>query len=228
MNRKKLLASFFLFACVLAGMAMAQTAPGRDRTIEELYLSQNIELQMIRNQALSNDWELRMLALQNLRAMSAEGRFGGDNSAAFSVLEQLSKQEQPTNTKNFNLVRREACNLLGEIGGEKSQKILLDVMMNDQEPMVLAEAAYALGRIGGDKNGEVLGKLMWVLHKENIKPAPDNNFAFATLLAIEKLAKSEDGLKHPEALNVMIEIMESNYIRDVKMKTLDVIYKLRK
>ena len=183
---------------------------------------------MIRNQALSNDWELRMLALQNLRSMAADGRLTADNPAAFAVLEQLSKQEQSSNTKNFNLVRREACNILGEIGGERSQHILLEVMMNDQEPMVLAEAAYALGRIGSDKNGEVINKLMWILHKENIKPAPDNNFAFSTLLTIEKLAKSSEGIKHPEALNVMIEILESNYIRDVKMKTLDVIYKLRK
>jgi hypothetical protein len=57
---------------------------------------------------------------------------------------------------------------------------------------------------------------------------PDNNFAFATLLSIEKLARSEDGLKNPESIGVLVEVLEANYIRDVKLKAVDVIYKLRK
>jgi hypothetical protein len=32
-----------------------------------MYLSQNIELQIIKNQAQSNDWEVRNLAIQSLR-----------------------------------------------------------------------------------------------------------------------------------------------------------------
>ena len=201
---------------------------GRERTIEELYLSQNIELQIIKNQAQSNDWEVKNLAIQSLRAMAADKRINDENPGAFLILESLAKQEQGPNTKNFNLIRKDACNILGEIGGERAQRILLDVVMTDTEPMVLAEAVYALGRIGKDPKGDVLNRMVWVLHKENMKATPDNNFAFATLLAIEKLAKSDDGIKNPETLGVLIEILEANYIRDVKLKAIDVIYKLRK
>lgn len=201
---------------------------GRELTIEELYLSQNIELQIIKNQAQSNDWEVKNLAIQSLRAMAADKRINDDNPGAFLILESLAKQEQGPNTKNFNLIRKDACNILGEIGGERAQRILLEVVMTDNEPMVLAEAVYALGRIGKDPTGNVLNRMVWVLHKENMKAAPDNNFAFATLLSIEKLAKSDDGIKNPETLGVLIEILEANYIRDVKLKAIDVIYKLRK
>lgn len=221
-----------LAACIVALPASAQQNQGtvsaqKSQTIEELYLSQNIELQMVRNQALSNDWELRSLALQTLRSMAGDGRITEENPGAFPILENLAKRERGPNTKNFNLIRREACNILGEIGGERSQRILLDVLMDDNEPMVLAEAVYGLGRIGSDRNGEVFNKLMWILQKENRKPAPDNNFAFSTLLTIEKIGKSENGIKNPETLNVLIDVLESNYIRDVKMKALDVIYKIR-
>jgi hypothetical protein len=200
----------------------------RERTIEELYLSQNIELQIIKNQAQSNDWEVRNLAIQSLRTMAAEKRINADNPGAFLILENLAKQEQGPNTKNFNLIRKDACTILGEIGDERSRQILMDVVMTDTEPMVLAEAVYALGLIGKDPKGEVLNRLMWILHRENMKSTPDNNFAFATLLSIEKLARSEDGLKNPESIGVLVEVLEANYIRDVKLKAVDVIYKLRK
>lgn len=200
----------------------------KERTIEELYLSQNIELQLIRNQALSNEWELKNLALQNLRSMAADGRINDENPGGFIILESLAKQDQAQNTRNFNLVRKEACNILGDIGGERAQKILTEVLMSDLEPMVLAEAVYALGKIGKDKKGDVMSRIMWVLHKENMKATPDNNFAFSTLLAIEKIGKSDDGIKNPETLNILIEILEKNYLKDVKLKAIDVIYALRK
>ena len=203
-----------------------QEVSGKEKTIEELYLSQNIELQMIRNQAISSDWELKSLALQNLRSMANDKRISDENPGAFLILETLAKQEQGPNIKNFNTVRREACNILGDIGGVKSQKILVEVLMADQEPMVLAEAVYALGKIGNDKDGEIFNRIMWILHKENAKTLPDNNFAFATLLTIEKIGKSSEGIKRPETLNILIEMIESNYIRDVKLKAADVISKL--
>lgn len=225
-----ILVLFLVFSAAVLFAQNAENSAKRDkeRTIEELYLSQNIELQLIKNQALSNEWELKDLAIQNLRAMAADGRINDDNPGGFIILESLAKQEQPVNTRNFNLVRKDACNILGDIGGERSQRILIDVLMTDKETMVLSEAVYALGKIGKDKDGNVMNRLMWILHKENMKATPDNNFAFSTLLAVEKIAKSEDGIKHPETLNILIEILEKNYLKDVKLKAIDVIYKMRK
>lgn len=205
-----------------------QASTGKEKTIEELYLTQNIELQIIRNQATSSDWRVKDLAIQNLKAMASDKRISDENPGALIILETLAKQEQGPNTKNFNLIRKDACSILGDVGGTRAQKILIDVMMSEDEPMVLAEAVYALGKIGNDKDGEVFNRMMWILHKENSKPTPDNNFAFASLLTIEKIGKANEGVKHPEALNILIEMIESNYIRDVKLKAADVISKLLK
>jgi HEAT repeat protein len=199
----------------------------RERTIEELYLSQNIELQLIRNQAASNDWEIRSMAIQNLRSMANEGRITEDNPGAMIILEDMAKPvEQGGNTRNFNVIRREAVSILGDVGGKRSKQILMDVLSLDKEPMVLAEAVYALGKIGIDDKGEVMTKLMYLLHNENVKPTPDNNFAFATLLSIERLAKG-DGIKAADQLAPLLELLGSNYKSDVKRKALEVIYALQ-
>jgi HEAT repeat protein len=200
----------------------------RERTIEELYLSQNIELQLIRNQASSNDWELRSMAIQNLRSMANDGRITADNPGAFIILEEMAKPiEQGGNTRNFNLIRREACNILGDVGGARSQQILLEVLSLDREPTVLSEAVYALGKIGTDPTGIIVTKMMALLHNENVKLTPDNNFAYATLLSIGKLAKGKDGIKAADQIGPLIELLGCNYKKEVKRKALEVISELQ-
>ena len=56
---------------------------------------------------------------------------------------------------------------------------------------------------------------------------PDSNFAFAVLLAFEKLAKANDGIESPEAFRAIIRIAQGNYVRDVKKKAVQVLDKLR-
>ncbi|MDR1932239.1 MAG: HEAT repeat domain-containing protein [Spirochaetales bacterium] len=231
---KKILCVCAIICCALFSLTAQQSQSGqsgqeeRGRTIEELYLSQNIELQLIRNQASSNDWEVRSLAIQNLRNMATEGRISEENPGGLVILEEMAKPiEQGGNTRNFNTIRREACNILGDVGGKRSQRILLDVLNVDKEPMVLAEAVYALGKIGRDENGEVLVRLMSLLHTENVKLTPDNNFAYSVLLSISKIAKGQDGIKAPEALGPLLELLGSNYKKEVKKKALEVIYELQ-
>ena len=64
--------------------------------------------------------------------MVDEGRMS-DEDAAFAILETLatetiSREVRVGNRKvnNFPEVRRQACNLLGRIGGEKAKDSLLD------------------------------------------------------------------------------------------------------
>ncbi|MDR2588184.1 MAG: HEAT repeat domain-containing protein, partial [Spirochaetales bacterium] len=217
MTVKKMI--FVILAAALVFPALSLSAQDRTQTIEERYLNQKIELQIIGRQANSNDWEIRSMALQNLRNMVDEGRITEDDAAAMTVLETLSKpQEQGGNLRNFNTIRREACELLGSVGGKKSQLLLLDVLALEKEPMVLAEAAYALGKIGKDENGAVMTRLSWLLHHENVKKAPDDNFANSTLIAMEKIAKGADGIKAPDILDVLIEALGSNYIPEVKSR----------
>ncbi|AEJ61498.1 hypothetical protein Spith_1232 [Spirochaeta thermophila DSM 6578] len=226
----------FLAVCVFSALLLhGQEAGGDEATIEEYYLSQDIELRLIQDEAFSNSEELKLLALRNLERMVDEGRMS-DEDAAFAILETLatetiSREVRVGNRKvnNFPEVRRQACNLLGRIGGEKAKDSLLTVVLKEEEPMVVAEAVYALGRIGLNENEEVTNVLAYRLHQENIKPVPDNNLAFSTLLSIEKLAQANDGVTNPELINAIGEVItQGNYVRMVKLKALAVLEELRR
>ncbi|MEM5947768.1 HEAT repeat domain-containing protein [Spirochaetia bacterium 38H-sp] len=204
-------------------------------TIEEYYLSQDIELRLIQDEAYSESEELKQLALRNLEKMADEGRLS-DDGAAFTILQTLATETYSKEVKrnnrvvnNFPEIRRQACQLLGKIGGEKAKDILLDVVQKEKEPMVVAEAVYGLGKIGINDNEEVTNVLAFKLHQENLKTTPDNNLAFSTLLAIEKLAKTNNGISNPELVSAIGEIItRGNYIRPVKLKALSVLEEMRK
>lgn len=223
-----------LFVFMVAFAAFPQESDVEELTIEEMYLMQDIELQIIRNQVLSNEREIKFLALQNIRAMLEEGKITEDNPAVFVLLDALAQEglarrvtENGAVINNFPDIRREAVELLGELGGEKAKVTLKSVMMEDKEPMVLAEAVYALGKVGAEQGDQVVPVIAWVLKKETAKPTPDNNFAFSTLLAVEKLAASGGDVSDPDLINAILEVASGNYIKAVRLKAIDLIYKLR-
>ncbi len=210
------------------------SSKNKDVTIEQLYLSQDIELQILRSQATSNDRQVQMLALQTIRSMSQDGNIQ-NNPGVTAVLdalatEGLQRQVREGNTvaNNYPDVRREACNLLGDVGGQQAKDTLLTVLLEDKEPMVLSEAVYALGKIGLNDNNDVASHIAWVLNHETAKVSPDNNLAFACMLAVEKLSAKSGGISDPEVINALLNVASGNYIRDVRLKSIDVIYKLRK
>ncbi|MDR1627060.1 MAG: HEAT repeat domain-containing protein [Spirochaetia bacterium] len=223
---KKIVCVFVIVCCALFSLAAQQTGQTEDRgrTIEDVYLSQNLELRLIRNLATSSDWEERSLAIQNLRDMLEDHRLDENNSGAMMILEEMAKPiEQGGNTRNFNIIRKDAVNILGSVGGKRSKQILMEVLTADRDSLVRAEAVHALGKVGIDEKGEVLTLIMDMLHKENVKPTPNDNLANAALLAIEKLAKSTGGLKAVDQLDPLNEMLHRNYNQAVKRKCLEVI-----
>lgn len=226
-----------MISLVGAGAAFGQSdgdSQRQEQTIEELYLSQDIELQIIRGQALSNDRELKFLALQSIRASVENGALTEDNPGLFIILESLATEGTARQVRSegaiinhFPEIRRQSAQLLGEIGGERSQQVLLTILQEDPEPMVLAEAVYALGTIGINDDNETLNNIVFMLRRENARVAPDNNLAFASLLAMEKIAASQGGISDPDAINVVLEVASGAYVRDVRLKAIDVINKLR-
>ncbi len=235
MKVARFVALLLVILCLsISGVFAQEGEDDENLTIEELYLSQDIELQIIRSQALTNDRDMKMLALQTIRNMVKEGGVE-NNPGVFTVLGVLAVEgtnrqvrEGGTVVNNYPMVRKEAAELLGSIGGEKAKNILLDILEVDPEPMVLSEAVYALGQIGLNDNGDVTDRIVWTLSRENAKQVPDNNFAFATLLAIERLAQAEGGVKDPEIINVLLGVAAGKYIKDVRLKAVDVLGTLRK
>jgi plasmid stability protein len=212
--------------------AFGQDSGTEESTVEELYL-QNIEIMIIKEQASIVDRDMKLIALESIQEMVDDGKVDSDNLEIMNVLDYLSLEgigtvvkEDNRQLNNFPEVRRRACNILGQVGGEESKEILTYVLRTDDEPMVLAEAAYALGEIGLNEASQVSEALAEaVLSQDALNP--DNNFAFAALLAFKKLAEKNDGLRDNLSYKAIVQISQGNYIRTVKLKANEVIELLR-
>ena len=208
-------------------------AGSREITIEELFLK-SVEFQILREKAASDDFEIKMSALDDLEKKVAGGVAQSDAPQIEFVLEYLAMEgsgrisrESGRQVNNFPEVRRRAANLLGRVGTEESKDALIRVLLIDDEPIVKSEAAYALGVLGMNPNNEVVKALEFAYNRED-PTQPDQNFGYAVSLAIEKLAqKTPGGIKDPDAYRLLVKIAQGNYLRTVKMKALQVLDELK-
>lgn len=217
---------------LLIAIAQLGFSQERELTIEELYL-QNAEIRIIREQAASQDRDMKLLALENIQEMLDQGKLSSGAPEAHFVLDYLSGEglshQVRENKRLINYypeVRRRAVNLLGQLGGENAQRTLVNVLYEDVEPMVMAEAAYALGQLGNNADNEVSQAIANVILIQD-NTSPDNNFAFASLLALDKLAASNGGLNDSQAFQAIIRIAQGNYLRKVRLKAVQVLDRLR-
>ncbi len=219
-------------ACGMGIATLGAQGTKKELTVEELYL-RDIEFQILSEKAFSNDPELKMSVLDEMESMIEEGQVKDRDKVEF-VLEYLAMEgtgrrirENARVINYFPEVRRRAANLLGRLGGEKAKDALIAVLVIDDEAMVKAESAYALGVIGMNADNEVVRAILFILQQED--PAqPDNNLGYAICLAMEKIAKKNNGIREPDAYRALVRIAQGPYIRTVKQKALQTLEELKK
>ena len=231
--KNKFFVIFILISFFLSGAVYSQNQTDkREKTVEELFL-QSIELTVIGEMATNLSRDSKLEALAAIEEMIEGGRTSENDRDLLSVLEYLSMEGNGVQMReagllinNFPEVRRRACESLGDMGGEIAKASLINVLLTEDEPMVLAEAAYALGTIGINNDNQVTQALSYSILGQNIM-SPDNNYAFAVLLAFEKIAESNSGISDPSAIRALVRIQNGNYIKTVQRKANSVIDKLR-
>ncbi len=231
--KNKFFIIIILVSLILPSFTFSQnTGTEKEKTIEELFL-QSIELTVIGEMATSLSRDAKLDALAAIEDMIDSGRASSNDADLFSILQYLSMEgngvqmrESGLLINNFPEVRRRSCEALGKLGGEIAKSSLINVLLTEQEPMVLAEAAYALGTIGINEDNQVTQALSFSILGQNLM-SPDNNYAFAVLLAFEKIAESNNGITDPSAISALVRIQNGNYIKTVKRKAKSVIDKLR-
>jgi hypothetical protein len=227
--------SVILLAAVIAVSAAvstvsAQTNSGREKTVEESYLQESIELMIIRETARAESREQKLIALEYIR--DAIGR-GNKNDEIRQTLDSLSREGRRTVsrengrvTNNFPDVRRQAAKYLGQIGTEEAQKSLMEITQFENEPMVLQEAIKSLGDIGFNNNNETVAHIAWIVRKfDNLNP--DNLMAIAAIDAFEKIASKNSGINSPEAIQLLVRISEGNYVTPVRERARQLMADLR-
>lgn len=228
-----------LMAAALAGAQDSRS--NRVPTIEELYLT-NPWVMSVREQALSLDADIKLQALSDIEKRMADGKLPGDEEQSVqAILVGLAREgtrygvvEERRLVNYYPMVRRKAAELLGRLGSETADEgvrniamtSLVDILIFDGEVMVKAEAVYALGVIGDGADGFIAEVLADSIRKQTAV-APDNNYAYAAALAIEKLADKNKGMRDFRAYTTLVTIMQGNYTRKVKDKAYEVLQKIR-
>ena len=216
---------FTVLAVLLTIPVFAQE--GGEQTVEEKYLSTSIEISIVKELATADTRDQKLAAIESIEEMFSDGKIKKGDPAIHNILDSLSGEgissvvtENRRKINYYPEVRRRACKLLGELGGEISRDTLIDITRKDDETMVLSQAVYALGIIGLNENNQSLEAIAQVIETDANKLRVDDNLAIASLLAIEKIAKKNGGFEEePDPFFIfraIIKIKEGNYSPNVK------------
>ena len=237
---KKSFATAIVLLILTGGAIFAQSTGDQSRpaTIEDVFLRQQIEMQILASQARSTERENKLIALETVRSMYESGDLQATQET-FNIVQLLATEGTSNQVRqsgrvinNYPVVRKEAAALLGDIGGPQAQRVLLTMVREDPEPMVLAEAIYALGKIGPQENADMVANhIVFALTRENARISPDNNLALATLIALQRLFEDgmvvEDPNQLRDLVGLIIDISTNyRYITMVRDRARDVLGRL--
>lgn len=228
---------FYCLAALSMLAAMPLTAQDNDEetTIEDIYLQTSLKTQIIKTEAESPAREIKLIALRDIQEMIESGLANESSVEVIQILDNLAKEgvdnsvyENGVLINNYTEVRRQACRTLGEIGGKHARDSLLTIMLNENEPMVMSEAVIALSKVGDNQTGEVvktIGKAM----KSQTAYNKDNNFAYASLIALEKIAEDNQGIEDQDIFQAVAAMVDprTGYIKEVRDRAAELLKKLQ-
>ena len=245
MKLRTSLVVFFSLMFLLGGNALFSQETSEEKrikTVEELFF-EDPHLGSLLEQAISINRESKLLALTDIKEMLDGGNVSNPD-LVFDILELLSAEGARRQVREENrlinyypIVRQRATQLIGRMGKElgdadimqKSKNTLISILVSDEEVMVKSEAAFALGNIAFTDEydlKEVIGVLSDIIQTQSTV-APDNNYAYATILAIDAIAKNAKGVNSYKAYSALIKIVQSNYTKKVKDKAYEVMQNLK-
>ncbi|MFP4382547.1 MAG: HEAT repeat domain-containing protein [Spirochaetia bacterium] len=228
MRPKKFLAGIILFH-VLAVFTVQGGEPefendNRSGWKPESSLDEDpVQLQVYNFYARSADKNMKIQAAEGMERLAREGRITEEDPNSLALLEYLATEGVATRVRGaetsryFPESRRVACRVLGEIGGETAETILLEVLRKDTDVTVLAEAVYSLGSITGVPREETAAAFTRLMNTNNLL-WHDNNLAFALLGAVEKIAVNNGGFTNIPLFLALLEIPKGPFTKNVRRK----------
>lgn len=224
---------FAVFTVVSAGAQTTQSANTDAKGINASF-TESLGTANLLAEATSIDRNSQTMALDTITQLVSKGKLSqNDTAKALTVLRALAYSGTINETisgmtviNSYPTIRMEACRILGELGGAQAEGILLRVLANDPEPMVLSEATFQLGRLGTNPKNRVSEAISAAFGRQDAFRL-DNNFAYASLLAFESIAKKNRGITDPSVFDVIARIQSGDYVTTVKQKAARVMAELR-
>ena len=218
---KKILAAITLVSAITFAYAQDETS------VESEYLT-DVDGDIITTLAESDDFENKLVALQYLESAISEGNTSPAVIAALDHLagEGITSQSRTNGrlTNNYSSVRREACLLLAKVPSEHSKNTLINIALNDNEPMVMAAAVQSLGKIGINNNDETVEAIAFA-NRKNQTLNPTSSLAMEVLNAYEALADTTENKK--SMIDSVARIStDYHYVTPVRQKAYKLLKKL--
>lgn len=203
-------------------------AQSSETSVENQYLSADIDGDIVTTLAESDDFENKLVALQYLENAIDGGNTSPQIIAALDHLagEGITNQSRTNGrlNNNYSSVRREACLLLAKVPTEHSKNTLINIALNDNEPMVMAAAVQSLGKIGINNNDETVEAIAFA-NRKNQTLNPTSSLAMEVLNAYEVLADSTENKK--SMIDSVARIStDYHYVTPVRQKAYKLLKKL--
>ncbi|MDR2602254.1 MAG: HEAT repeat domain-containing protein [Spirochaetaceae bacterium] len=149
-TKKQILIAFLLASC-FSPLIFAQQEQ-KELSIEESFLQEPIQIQIIREQSESIDRSGKIFALDLIKEYLDSGN---KSAAILSVLRRLSLEGTLNRERiegrvgnNYIDVRWRAAEYLGEFTPEESGNYLRDIILNEEEPSVIISAINSITKLG--------------------------------------------------------------------------------
>ncbi len=217
---------------VIAFVVMLSPAFGQQErqqsSVESVYLQTNEDM-IIAEMAASENYEAKLLTLQYIQEALDAGRTSPAIEEALHGLagEGVFTQSRTAGrvSNNYTEVRRQAAIMLAEIPTTDTKDVLLDLVREEDEPMVLSAAIYSLGEIGINERDDVINEIA-IIHRRFSILNPTDSLANAILDAFEKLYPT---VEDPAALVETIASIATNYnyVIPVRQKAQNILLNLK-
>jgi hypothetical protein len=233
LGRKKRSGIVFLAAVVFPLSVSAQNL-----SVEDVYLQQSAEVQVIRDLSSDAGRDLKMIALDYIGEIIDRGNVDDEVRKILADLTMDGVRNQVRLNgrviNNYPDLRIRAVDYLARIGTPEASSSLVEILMLaamqvsaiEEDPSVITAAIKGVSAIGRtDDNGESLRVINAVYWRYNTLK-PDNALAMAIVSAIDSFANK--GVKDGGSLSVLVSIQAHyEYIRQVREKAAATVTKLR-
>ncbi|MDR0465079.1 MAG: HEAT repeat domain-containing protein [Treponema sp.] len=205
-------------------------AVSAQRTVEESYYMESIEIMIITEAAKGITREQKLVSLEYIGEAIERGN---TDDRIRETLEFLTSEGTRSVTRengrvvnNFPDIRRHAARYLGEIGTEEARKSLIGILEVENEPIVLQETFKSLGDIGTNANNETVRSIARVLNFYT-NTNPDNLMALSAIDAFEKIARKNGGINSIEVINCLTNVSTGLYTVPIRERARQLLADLR-
>jgi HEAT repeat protein len=220
---------------VMAVLPLSVSA--QDLSVEDLYLQQSAEIQVVRDLSADTGRDMKVIALDYIGEIIERGDADDEIRKVLADL-TLDGVRNPVRLNgrvinNFPDLRIRAVNFLARMGTPEANSSLINILelatqvsAMEEDPSVITAAIRGVAQIGrNDDNGESSRAVNAVYWRYNTLK-PDNALAMAVISAIESFV--DKGVRDEGSLSVLMSIQANHeYIKRVREKAASVLIKMR-